>query len=334
MPATPEEIRAAMEGLSPEQQAQFVSELERRRSASPTQPLAPSGSDWSGIMRPGMDAAYKAASVGLPLAATVVGAGGVIPALRGLGLGVAGAAAGGFGGRTLGQGLEAAGAPEGTSEVAGTIGGLAGGIAGPIGGPAVLSKLVGLSGGRGGLLSSIVSKLGGSAETAATTAVPDAVKQANAARIAQKAAQEAEKHAASMERIALQNEILKKRLSGELPSRSPRIKAPTTAPSTPPKPGGPDVTMPPTPAATVASPRAMPEPEVLVLEIQQKLAVAAPAERKAVMEWLKTQPKELRDAVARRRGTMPTNYGGKAQVRPIQTTGPGYELAKLLGQVQ
>jgi len=63
--------------------------------------------------------------------------GGVRPLLSGL----AGTALGGYGGHALGSGLERAGFPQGTAEVAGRLGGIGGGFAGAAGGPGMLAGL-------------------------------------------------------------------------------------------------------------------------------------------------------------------------------------------------
>lgn len=122
-----------------------------------------------------------------------------LAALKGLGLSLAGGAAGGYAGKAVGGGLEAAGAPSGTSKVLGTAGGLAGGFAGPMVGPQALMKLAAVGGGRGGMLSSVLGKVfpegaavSGAAEaSAAKVAMVEralAIKEAeSAARIADRA---------------------------------------------------------------------------------------------------------------------------------------------------
>jgi len=189
MPGTPEEIRAAMEGLSPEQQMQFVAELEKRRGAMEAQPkkdpaamfreqLSTAGSFGHTPQPEEMPegAAGKLALAGtiasLPLGVQAAGA--PLAALRGLALSAAGASAGGYAGSGLGRGLEIVGAPEGTSEVGGTLGGLLGGVAGPMGGPMALAKILKVGGGKGGMLARLI----GGGEEAAKAVAPEVAEEA------------------------------------------------------------------------------------------------------------------------------------------------------------
>ena len=231
MPGTPEEIRAAMEGLSPEQQAQFVSELERRRGTQVTKPkgdpadmfrqqLATAGSFGHTPQPEEMPegAAGKLAMAGtiasLPLGVQAAGA--PLAALRGLALSAAGASAGGYAGSGLGRGLEIVGAPEGTSEVGGTLGGLVGGVAGPVGGPMALAKLLKVGGGRGGMLANLLSggeaaAAKGAATQAAKAVTPEvtrkaeldiAIKEARLAKLAADAKRAEELHQARLAKAA------------------------------------------------------------------------------------------------------------------------------------
>lgn len=188
MPGTPEEVRAAMEGLSPEQQMQFVAELEKRRGAMEAQPkkdptamfreqLSTAGSFGHTPQPEEMPegAAGKLALAGtiasLPLGVQAAGA--PLAALRGLALSAAGASAGGYAGSGLGRGLEIVGAPEGTSEVGGTLGGLVGGVAGPMGGPMALAKILKVGGGKGGMLARLI----GGGEEAAKAVAPEVAEE-------------------------------------------------------------------------------------------------------------------------------------------------------------
>lgn len=295
-----------MEGLSPEQQAQFVSELERRRGAQETKPkgdpadmfrqqLATTGSFGHTPQPEEMPegAAGKLALAGtiasLPLGVQAAGA--PLAALRGLAMSAAGASAGGYAGSGLGRGLEIVGAPEGTSEVGGTIGGLVGGVAGPVGGPLALAKILKLGGGKAGLLGQLGERVAGTgaASAEATAAKAAATAEREAAKAAEKAA------AMKLRERALavaeeRNALLKKRLEIQAAKASGK--------------------------ATKAGPRAVPEP------------VAAPRTEGATA--LKPEPEFIPDEAVslvaeplpfRPRGsTKPaTNLGGKAKPGPAPT---------------
>jgi hypothetical protein len=176
-----------------------------------------------------------------------------IAAAKGLAMSVAGGAAGGYAGRAVGGGLEAAGAPGGTSKVLGTVGGLAGGFAGPMVGPQALMRLAEVGGGKGGMLTKLLGQafpeaLGG-AEAAAgagaadAAAVQTAKAEAQAAKLALEARKVAAHEATAAAKIKALEDITKARVaaiearaSGKA-VRVPKAAAKPSPPAAPPTEG-------------------------------------------------------------------------------------------------
>jgi len=179
----------------------------------------------------------------------------------------------------------------------------------------------------------------GGAKRAATGAVAE--KAAEAAPAAMSAL-EAEKLALRKRAIDLAEKRLERQIKLDAERAARRATPKTTVkPEVP----SPDATIPATPAAEIAPPRpvvsgpAVASPgdstALLTQKIQQQMGTVEG--RRAVREWLATQPKELQDQIkallAKGQAGWPTNLGGHALPAPAPS-GPGYELAKLLGQVQ
>lgn len=312
MPGTPEEIRAAMEGLSPEQQMQFVAELERRRGTE-AQPkkdpaamfrdqLATAGSFGHTPQPEEMPegAAGKLALAGtiasLPLGVQAAGA--PLAALRGLALSAAGASAGGYAGSGLGRGLEMVGAPEGTSEVGGTLGGLVGGVAGPMGGPMALAKILKVGGGKGGMLARLI----GGGEEAAKAVAPEVAEEAAKRAATAARAKELDLAAKEARLASIAAREARAKEMHQIRVEAARAKAAgKTGPKAVPKP---EPVPEPAPAPRTEGATALkPEPEFIPDE-----AVSLVAE-----------PLPFRPRPSKGTTTMATNLGGKAKPGPAPT---------------
>lgn len=181
----------------------------------------------------------------------------------------------------------------------------------------------------------------GGAKRAATGAVAE--KAAEAAPAAMSAL-EAEKLALRKRAIDLAEKRLERqiKLDAERAARRATPKA-TVKPEV----SSPDATIPATPAAQVAPPRpaapttpgvADPRSEFERLVSQLRfIRRTSPEGSKTISEFLKSQPKEvadeLRAALAKGYDAPVTNLGGHAKLTMPQSK-LGYELAKMLGQVQ
>jgi hypothetical protein len=176
-----------------------------------------------------------------------------VAAAKGLAMSVAGGAAGGYAGRAVGGGLEAAGAPGGTSKVLGTVGGLAGGFAGPMVGPQALMRLAEVGGGKGGMLTRLLGQafpeaMGGVEASAATGAADAAAAQtakaeAQAAKLALEARKVAAHEAQAAAKIKALEEITKARVAAIErraaggATRTPRAVSKPSPPAAPPTEG-------------------------------------------------------------------------------------------------
>lgn len=238
--------------------------------------------------------------------AGVQAAGGIVPFMVGTAKSLAGSYLGAKAGREVGGIV-------GHPEAGATVGGVVGGIAAPmVTGSSLLDML------SGGKTAALRAVLGGGESTAAAQAERTALNAARAAQAERIAAAQAERataqaeasralaasrmaqaeraaamRAQAQERHAAQMELLKRRIEGKAPLRSPKAPAPSVAPATE------------APAASTASPIASPAPDVapfdytatkgdvptIVQQLQQRASM--PGGKQAVEEEIKKLPKEL-----------------------------------------
>lgn len=255
---------------------------------------------------------------------------------------LAGSAAGNEAGRWVGNRVPVVGG-ETLANVLGAAGGLVGGGAGA----AVAPRMTGAKllqfipgGGRGGMLGQLLGAGEGSVAEAAAPKVAKAISPAMEKRLEL----EARKIAIAEEKLAVMK-AREARLSAKAWKVAPEATGTAQAPAT--APPSPDATIPAAPAATVAPPRpaapttpgvADPRSEFERLVSQLRfIRRTSPEGSKTISEFLKSQPKEvadeLRAALAKGYDAPATNLGGHAKLTMPQSK-LGYELAKMLGQVQ
>jgi hypothetical protein len=179
----------------------------------------------------------------------------------------------------------------------------------------------------------------GGGKRAATGAVAEEAAKKAAAAAEKRAALEAEKVAVrkkSLEIAERRLALAEQKAAQQAGKVAPKPK-PVAEPA-PVAPPGPDATIPASAGVTAPAAPLAPEVETQLVSMARHLRRTSPKERTALNEWLKNQPPEvaarLRELLAEGVDTMATNLGGKAALRPSMATGPGYELARLLGQVQ